>query len=424
MVITPSRRPYLRNAVLALALTSASLVVSGGLYWGAGAERKQLTAFFGDEATLREALVRWWVWGAVLVVALMLSVRRPVVALALAGAAGAAHLLDPRFGVQPLDLIVPVVLFLVAATARARWTSATVLAGFATGVYLINLVNELTRNTKAVPVGKALSPVVTEPVTANLLGAASGSFQVILVLGLAVAVGDSVRSRKRSLQVMEQRAGDLEREQLHRAALAAAAERSRIARELHDVVAHSLSVIVAQAQGATAALRRHPDRAETALHHVIEVGRGSLGDMRRLLGVLGHQPGTSPEPGLGAMAELIDGVRLAGLPVRLHLDGEPIVLPSSVDLSAYRIVQEALTNALKHAGAGAEVVVSLKFTLDSVEIEVTDDGLGSGSRSAPGGHGLRGIAERVDKLGGELAVGPGRDGGFQVKAKLPIEVGV
>jgi signal transduction histidine kinase len=207
--------------------------------------------------------------------------------------------------------------------------------------------------------------------------------------------------------------------------LAATAERARITRELHDVVAHGLSVIVVQAQGAAAALQRHPERTATALATVIDTGRASLAEMRRLLGIVrrdvDHNPALAPQPGLGALPALVDQVRAAGTPVALHVDGQPVPLSAGVDLSAFRIVQEALTNTLKHAGADTSVTVRVAFHPTELEIDVTDNGTGPAQEWPPAdGNGLHGIAERVDILGGSVVTGPGLDHGFRVHALLPI----
>jgi signal transduction histidine kinase len=187
-------------------------------------------------------------------------------------------------------------------------------------------------------------------------------------------------------------------------------------------VAHGISVMVVQAQGGAAALRNHPDRTATALANVIDTGRASLAEMRRLLGIVrGPETRTAqlaPQPGLGALPALIDQVRDTGTPVSLLVDGEPTILPASVDLSAYRIVQEALTNTIKHAGPGAAATVRLAFHPDELEIEVTDTGAARPD-SLVDGNGLRGIAERVRLLGGLVRAGPRTEGGFAVHARLP-----
>jgi signal transduction histidine kinase len=208
---------------------------------------------------------------------------------------------------------------------------------------------------------------------------------------------------------------------------AVADERARMARELHDIVSHNLSVVVLQAAGAQAA--GGTDTGPT-LEKIERSGRQALVEMRRLLGVLRQPdepaagPELSPQPGLAELAALAEGVRAAGLPVVLVIDGDPAGLPAAVDISAYRIVQEALTNVLKHAGpARAEVRVGCG--VDEVFIEVTDDGAGPqpAGPAGPvgGGHGLAGMRERVALFGGELAAGPRPGGGFAVRARLPLE---
>jgi signal transduction histidine kinase len=264
----------------------------------------------------------------------------------------------------------------------------------------------------------------TDRLVSGLLSAGGNGLLPMLILGLALAFGDSVRSRRAHLRTLEQRASDLEREQHQRMVLAAAAERARITRELHDVVAHGMSVMVVQAQGGAAALRRHPERTADALENVISTGRASLAEMRRLLGVVSRDPANDPElapqPGLAALPALVDQVRAAGTPVRLSIEGQPAPLPVSVDLSAYRIAQEALTNTIKHAGSGASAEVRVGFTPDWIEVEVSDDGVGERVARGGDGNGLRGIAERVAMLDGVLAVGPGVAGGFRVWALLPL----
>jgi signal transduction histidine kinase len=173
-------------------------------------------------------------------------------------------------------------------------------------------------------------------------------------------------------------------------------------------------------------LHRHPDRTETALRDVIATGRGSLAEMRRLLGVVRGEPRFAPQPGVGTLPVLVDQVRAAGTPVAWRIDGTPVPLPAGVDLSAYRIVQEALTNTRKHAGTGAAATVALTFHPDRLEIDVADDGPGpapisGGDVSGGDGSGLRGIAERVAMLGGALSVGPRAGGGFGVRAVLPLD---
>ena len=200
---------------------------------------------------------------------------------------------------------------------------------------------------------------------------------------------------------------------------AAAAERTRIARELHDIIAHHLSVVVLQAAGARASGKA----ADAALEKIEHSGRQALAETRRLLGVLrdtGEEAGLTPQPGIGELDALAASVRAAGLPVNLVISGDHTALPAAVDVSVYRIVQEALTNVLKHAGP-ARADVTIGCTDGAVTIEITDDGAGEpGERDPAGGHGLAGMRERVAIFGGELRAGPRPGGGFAVRARLPL----
>ena len=245
----------------------------------------------------------------------------------------------------------------------------------------------------------------------------SGAF--FYVAGLAAwLAGVFVRGR-REAAVQAARAAAAER----RAERAVADERAQMARELHDIVSHNLSVVILQAAGAQAA--GSPDAG--TLEKIERSGRQALVEMRRLLGVLRQPseqtalPGLSPQPGIAELAALAEGVRAAGLPVQLTIDGDPGGLPAAVDISAYRIVQEALTNVLKHADQ-ASAQVSIRCGADEVLIVVTDDGGGPPADGQDGaGHGLAGMRERVALFGGELAAGPRPAGGFEVRARLPLD---
>src|SRR6266508_3335652 len=264
-----------------------------------------------------------------------------------------------------------------------------------------------------------------------------GNSLALLVAGAgAWLVGDVMRNRKSVVADLAERTARLERERDLEAARAAAEERLRIARELHDVVAHNLSVVVVQAQAAQRILDRDLERARGVVVSIERTGREALDEMRRLLGVLragepsggGEAEGDGlfgPQPGLARLGELVGQLHAAGLPVSLRVEGDERPLEAAVDLSAFRIVQEALTNALKHAGpARAEVV--LRYHPRDLELTVSDDGRGGSARldgrPVPGsGHGLVGMRERVELFGGELAAGPRPGGGYQVRARLPLE---
>jgi signal transduction histidine kinase len=219
----------------------------------------------------------------------------------------------------------------------------------------------------------------------------------------------------------EERAAQLDREREERAREAVAEERVRIARELHDVVGHSVSVMTVQASAVRRLLKPEQTRELEALLIVEQTGREALAEMRRLVGVLRRPeeaPALAPQPSLQYVDKLAERAREAGLPVDLRIEGEPIQLPASVDLTAYRLVQEGLTNALKHAEATqAEVVV--RYAPDQVEISVSDNGRGAGS-NGDGGHGLVGMRERVSVYGGELEAGPRPEGGYRLSARLPV----
>ncbi len=243
----------------------------------------------------------------------------------------------------------------------------------------------------------------------------------LVAVGLALAVGLYVRARADYISGLHERAERLERERELLAQQAVAEERVRIARELHDVVAHSVSLMVVQAQAA-AATGTEPQRE--ALRQVADLGRGALSEMHRMLGLLrlhtGGAPERAPQPGVGEIRTLVDGTRAAGLETRLTVAGAPRPLPAGVDLSAYRIVQEALTNAIRHGGAN-RASVTLAYSPASLEVTVLDDGTGGGAPGTGPGHGLIGMRERVALFGGELETGPRRDGdGYRVRALLPL----
>ena len=242
----------------------------------------------------------------------------------------------------------------------------------------------------------------------------------VVFLGAAWLLGDSIGSRRAYVREIEEKAERLEREHEAQARRAAAEEQARIARELHDVVAHALSVIVIQAAAADDALEDEPESPARAPVRAIETAaRSALGDLRRVLGVLRDGAADyEPQPALAQLDPLIERVRGTGLPVELEIEGESRPLPAAVELSAYRIVQEALTNTLKHAGA-THVKVRVRYG-ERLELEIHDDGQGGNGASA--GNGLIGMRERAAMLGGELSAAPAPGGGFVVHARIPIEL--
>ncbi|MFG2058400.1 sensor histidine kinase [Micromonospora sp. NPDC048930] len=383
----------------------------------------------------------WWMFAALIIVGLLIRQHHPPLALVFAGAGAFGHLfIDAKF--RLLDLALPLVLYTVAAMARNRRLSLAVLALAMLLTYATMLsgriyaerqefankqvVQEQVERASGKVVKPALAPAPASVISVDRLAdVGQGVMELWLLLVAAYAVGDAMRSRRAHLAAVEQRTADLAREERQRAALAVAAERARITRELHDVVAHGISVMVVQAQGASAALDRHPDLAATALQHVITTGRASLAEMRRLLAAGRTDPAEdarlTPLPGLGALPALIDQLRSTGMRIELHVGGAPAAVPAAVDLSAYRIVQEALTNTLKHAGPGAGAVLRLAFEPGRLRLEVTDDGTGVADGADGRGNGLRGIAERVAMLGGNLETGRGDGGGFRLCATLPLQ---
>ncbi|MBE1590830.1 sensor histidine kinase [Nonomuraea angiospora] len=228
-------------------------------------------------------------------------------------------------------------------------------------------------------------------------------------------------TRRRYLEGLEERAERAERERDQQARMAAAAERARIARELHDVVAHNVSVMVVQADGAGYALDSDPEQAREAVRAISKTGRAALAEMRRLVGVLreGEQESTdyTPQPGLGQLEDLVRG---SAVPTRLQVGGAPVELPEGQQLAVYRIVQEALTNALKHGGPGVQALVEIDYSGPELVVRVTDDGRGAAAPRSAGGHGLIGMRERVGMYGGAVSAEPLRDGGFEVLARLPM----
>jgi signal transduction histidine kinase len=240
------------------------------------------------------------------------------------------------------------------------------------------------------------------------------------MIGAAYGVGFALRGQRVQSTLLAHRAERLEREREQKARLAVAEERVRIARELHDIVAHAISVIVVQAQAGQRVLEGEQASAREALGSIETTGRQALVEMRRLLGILRKEDqelALAPRPSLAYLDVLAERVREAGLPVDLHVEGEAKPLPPGVDLSAYRIVQEALTNVLKHAGpASAQVVV--RYRPDDVELEISDDGRGPGD-GREGGHGLVGMRERAALVGGNVESGTNGGRGFIIRARLP-----
>jgi signal transduction histidine kinase len=342
-------------------------------------------------------------YALVLLHTLPLAARRrfPGTVLAICVASGLAI---AALGLPPivLGLAILVAVYSVAAYGD-RWVSLAGLAAAAVGSAAVQLTP-----------GRFQAPTVVS----------NG-----LIIGAAWLLGHFVGVRRRYITRLEERTAELERARAELARRAVTEERLRLARELHDVVAHSISMIAVQSGVGAHVADTQPKEAAKALAAIEATSRAALTELRRLLGVLRQdsepQGSLSPVPGLADLDSLLAEVAKAGLAVKLQVHGTRPPLPAGVDLSAYRIVQEALTNVIKHAGpARAQVVVG--YHDRDVTVEILDDGRGAATSTGEGragtGHGLIGMRERVAAFGGDLEAGPGPDGGFRVAARLPLAV--
>jgi signal transduction histidine kinase len=335
---------------------------------------------------------------AVATLALALRRRAPLATACLVGVAVGVPELATVLTIQLWGEFVPI---LVAAYSVARYAPARAAATGVAVLAIAILIVEL-----RVPVSRtpANIPFIWVPFCTALLA------------------GRALRARERRHAETSDRARRLEVEHDASVRAAVADERERIARELHDIVAHCVSVMVVQAGAAEDLLDRDPQRARQPLLAIQDTGREAVAELRRMLGLLRTEnaaPALAPQPGAAQLDELVAQLQTAGLPVRLEVAGTPRPLPPGIELAGYRIVQEALTNTLKHAGS-ATATVSLRYDEHALEIEIADDGHGGTVNGH--GHGLIGMRERVALYGGELDAGPRPDGGFLVRARLPVEV--
>ncbi|MEV4514956.1 histidine kinase [Dactylosporangium sp. NPDC049525] len=427
------RRLWL-DAALILLLAVCSLIWSDALLLFSGSTNDKKLQMFGSFDAWRTHVLWWWLAGVPGAVAIVLRHRWPLTAMLLAAGSAGAHLLDRTVAPPPMDVAALITMYTLAGSAYSRRAVIAVLAATEAAVFVVCLFAELDVVARGPGGGKA-GPATADRLAKSLHATLHGDTLMILsdalkaatvpalLLAATWAVADSARTRRAHVATLRARADDLQREQEQRTALAVATERGRITRELHDVVAHGLSVMVVQAQGAKAMLTRQPERTEAALTNIVTTGRASLAEMRRLLGLVRKDPHAelAPQPSLGTLPELVDRVRDGGTRVDFQVTGEPTTLPAVVELAAYRIVQEALTNTLKHATPGAGCAVALDFGPAGLGVRIADDG-GPVAPPLPG-NGLRGIIERVHALGGDLRLGPGTDGGFEVSAWLPVAVG-
>ncbi len=391
------------------------------------------------------AVRRWWrsprtIDRAVdVAVVVVLGVLQPLV---LAGGTGTVSVPALVFlAVEPLPLLARrIAPRTVLACVLVADIAFTVAHGSALGVGASVVVAAYTvgtrlRRREALPaLAFALAGLAVEFVISGDLGGPADLAGALIVVAAAWWLGDTLRARREHAAALEERTRQLEsrtreleeaREELARRAVVD--ERLRIARELHDIVAHSMGVVVVQAMVADAVLTEDPAQARLAVAAIRDTGRSTLDELRGLLGALrSSDDGTAPLPGLADLDALIDQMVRAGLRVAVEVRGERGALPRTVDLAAYRVVQESLTNALRHA-AGATVRVEVEYRPDSVDVRVTDGGgVGPGPPPAvaPGtGNGLAGMAERVALFGGAFSAGPQPGGGFAVTAHLPVSVG-
>lgn len=347
---------------------------------------------------------------AVMCVAIALRRRWPEKMLVVVLVTGLAQLV---LDIEPVaaDFAMLVIVYTVAAVG-ARWASRFALAT-GLGAATLSQIRWPQEHTSA----------------AGLVAIAV--FQTV-PFALAWVLGDSMRTRRAYFAQLEERAARLEKEREAQAKVAVAAERARIARELHDVVAHNVSVMVVQADGAAYVLDSAPDQAKKALETISSTGRQALAEMRRLLGVLRtgeHKEAGEyvPQPDVEQIDDLVQQCRTSGLPVDFKVEGTPRPLPSGVELTAYRIVQEALTNTRKHGGPNTGASVRLVYFDDGLGLLVEDDGKGAPHElyeegGVDGqGHGLIGMRERVGMVGGTLDAGPRPGGGFRISALLPLK---
>jgi signal transduction histidine kinase len=353
----------------------------------------------------RELHTRPWIWALQAALVLPLTFRRRAPSAVFAVTAAVAFVQWLTTHGMPADLAVLLALYTVAAHCRRQRTL------IAWAVVEFGVLLSVLRWT---PVGEHGSLLANQIRIFVLL---SGTTVAAMVIGL------NVRARRSQLSALRRRALDLERSRDQQSALAVAEERSRIAREMHDIVTHNLSVMVALADAAVYANPRAPERATDAMRQSAETGRRALTDMRRFLGVLrADEPDAlrHPQPGIGQLAALLEQVGAAGLPAGLRLTGDHAAISPGAQLTVYRLVQESLTNTLKHAAPGARARVRVDCSPSAVAVEIRDDGRPGAAAPGPG-QGIAGMRERAAAYGGELSAGPLPGGGWRVAVTLDLD---
>jgi signal transduction histidine kinase len=430
------RRPAVLDAGAAALLAALALLVGWRVTFPPPRADRELILLFGSVGAWRWQVPAWWAASVVALAALPLRHRFPVIAFGLTLAMATAHSLVLALGPSPVDFAVAITAYTLAS-ARPQRTSAGVLGvggALAVTAYVVGLaaIARGPGQDTVLRAGERQQAVLqTWSWAGDWLGRPGNAVVPALLALVVVAAwfaGRGARARRAYLAEVERRARDAERDRDRQADLAAAAERARITGELHDVIAHALSVMVIQAQGAGAALRRrHPEDTAGALDAIVATGRDALAETRRLLGVVRRPPAAglelAPQPDLAGLPGLVAKVRQAGTPVQLRIAGAARRLAPGVELSAYRIIQEALTNTIKHGGPAATAAVSVRYGDDDLTVEVTDDGAGPAAGNGwahHGGQGLPGMRARAAMLGGQLSAGPAVPAGFRVAATLPL----
>jgi signal transduction histidine kinase len=360
------------------------------------------------------------VWDAVLAGGFLVAQLGPFVVVGVRGkgsalTAGAAALILVACAALAFRRSRPIIVLAIVAAAAGVYAvgrySGNLAVPFAVAAYTAASRRERREVARiALPIALAAGIAITlpDPTTRNWI---DDLIAVLTSTGIPMLLGRVMFNRRRRI--------DDERDQAAHDAVTA--ERARMARELHDVVAHAMSVMVVQAGAARTTLATDPAAAEEAIRRIEETGRTALGEMRRLVALLrpGEDDALAPQPSLARIDDLLDGVRRAGLAVEVLVEGTPRDLAPGIDLTAYRVVQEGLTNALRHAG-DAHARLVLRYGSDALQVEVADDGTGPATHGNGQGHGLIGMRERVALLGGTLETGARPGGGFLVHAELPL----
>lgn len=381
-------------------------------------------AIFGSSYSYDPSALPTWVgvgFSILIVAPLAIRRKRPVLSAVVSYSAALLHLLMGISLVIPADMFILLTLYSITVHGP-RWAHRVAIVGALVGSWIVAL--EL----YAMARGDIVEAVIPG-IILSLMFVVAWSFGLIR------------RSRRERLEALTDRATQLERERDQQAQLATAAERNRIAREMHDIVAHSLSVVIAQADGGRYAAAQHPEAAVRALETISETGRAALGDMRRLLGVLradgdlsggtlgapgphtgeaeSMTSGHTPQPGLAEIETLMEQVRNSGAAISLVTMGSSRTLPPGAGLAVYRVCQESLTNVLKHAGPHPTVSVVMIWRSNGLALTITDDGRGASALNDGAGHGVLGMRERATMFQGTLAAGPQPGGGYRVRLEIP-----